>query len=57
MCAAYDLSRMAAKKLKFLVSLTTNDNDYQIAQGASAQEEARLADATGGLVCISGIVE
>jgi len=29
------------KKLKFLVSLTTNDNDYQIEQAASAEEAAR----------------
>jgi ABC-type sugar transport system substrate-binding protein len=29
------------KKLNFLVSLTTNDNDYQIEQAASAEEAAR----------------
>src|SRR5580704_5388901 len=29
------------KKLKFLVSLTTNDNDYQIEQAADAEETAR----------------
>jgi hypothetical protein len=29
------------KKLKFLVSLTTNDTDYQIEQAASAEEAAR----------------
>ena len=29
------------KKLNFLVSLTTNDNDYQIEQAASAEERAR----------------
>src|SRR5712691_9219827 len=29
------------KKLKFLVSLTTNDNDYQIEQAAAADEAAR----------------
>ena len=29
------------KKLKFLLSLTTDDNDYQIEQAASAQEAAR----------------
>ena|SRR5437879_1750490 len=29
------------KKLNFLVSLTTNDNDYQIEQAASAEETAR----------------
>jgi ribose transport system substrate-binding protein len=29
------------KKLNFLVSLTTNDNDYQIEQAASAEESAR----------------
>ena len=29
------------KKLKFLVSLTTNDNDYQIEQAVSAEEAAR----------------
>jgi len=29
------------KKLKFLVSLTTDDNDYQIEQAASAQDVAR----------------
>jgi ribose transport system substrate-binding protein len=28
------------KKLKFLVSLTTNDNDYQIEQAASAEQSA-----------------
>jgi ribose transport system substrate-binding protein len=29
------------KKLKFILSLTTDDNDYQIEQAASAQEAAR----------------
>jgi len=29
------------KKLNFLVSLTTNDNDYQIEQAASAEDSAR----------------
>lgn len=29
------------KKLKFLLSLTTDDNDYQIEQAASAQDSAR----------------
>ena len=29
------------KKLNFLVSLTTNDNDYQIEQAAAAEEAAR----------------
>jgi ribose transport system substrate-binding protein len=29
------------RKLKFLVSLTTNDNDYQIEQAADAEEAAR----------------
>jgi len=29
------------KKLRFLVSLTTNDNDYQMAQAQSAEEAAR----------------
>jgi ABC-type sugar transport system substrate-binding protein len=29
------------KRLRFLVSLTTNDNDYQIEQAKSAQEAAR----------------
>jgi len=29
------------KKLRFLLSLTTNDNDYQIEQAASAEEAAR----------------
>ena len=29
------------KKLSFLLSLTTNDNDYQVEQAASAQEAAR----------------
>ena len=28
------------KKLKFVVSLTTNDNDYQIEQAAAASEAA-----------------
>jgi ABC-type sugar transport system substrate-binding protein len=31
------------KKLKFLVSLTTNDNDYQIEQSESAEQAARKA--------------
>ncbi len=31
------------KKLKFLVSLTTNDNDYQIEQSDSAEQAARKA--------------
>ena len=29
------------KKLRILVSLTTNDNDYQIEQAAAADEAAR----------------
>jgi ABC-type sugar transport system substrate-binding protein len=29
------------KKLRFLVSLTTNDNDYQIEQAQSAEQMAR----------------
>src|SRR5215475_179514 len=29
------------KKLRFLVSLTTNDNDYQLEQAKSAEEAAR----------------
>src|SRR5205807_69014 len=29
------------KKLRFLISLTTNDNDYQIEQAQSAEEAAR----------------
>ena len=33
------------KKLSFLLSLTTNDNDYQIEQAASAQDVARRAGA------------
>src|SRR4029077_6969972 len=33
--------RAAMKKLRFLVSLTTNDNDYQIEQAHSAEEMAR----------------
>ena len=32
------------KKLNFLVSLTTSDNDYQIEQAASAEEAARTLD-------------
>lgn len=32
------------KKLNFLVSLTTSDNDYQIEQAASAEEAARALD-------------
>jgi len=32
------------KKLKFLLSLTTDDNDYQIEQAVSAQEVARRQD-------------
>jgi ribose transport system substrate-binding protein len=32
------------KKLKFLLSLTTDDNDYQIEQAVSAQEVARQQD-------------
>ena len=31
----------AMKKLKFLVSLTTNDNDYQIEQAADAEAAAK----------------
>jgi hypothetical protein len=34
------------KKLNFLVSLTTNDNDYQIEQAASAEETARRWEQT-----------
>jgi hypothetical protein len=29
------------KKIRILLSLTTNDNDYQIEQAASAEETAR----------------
>jgi hypothetical protein len=29
------------KKLKFILSLTNNDNDYQIEQGAAAEQAAR----------------
>ncbi len=32
------------KKLRFLVSLTTNDNDYQIEQAKSAEQMARKLD-------------
>lgn len=32
---------MAMKKLRFLISLTNNDNDYQIEQAKSAEEAAR----------------
>src|SRR5579864_6660207 len=32
------------KKLKFLVSLTTNDNDYQIEQANSAEQAGRKLD-------------
>ncbi|HMI53524.1 MAG TPA: sugar ABC transporter substrate-binding protein [Candidatus Saccharimonadales bacterium] len=32
---------MGTKKLRFLVSLTTNDNDYQIEQAESAEQMAR----------------
>ena len=31
------------KKLKFLVSLTTNDNDYQIEQAADAEAAAQAS--------------
>lgn len=34
------------KKLKFVVSLTTNDNDYQIEQAKSAEEAARRLGVT-----------
>lgn len=34
-------ARWIMKKLKFLLSLTTDDNDYQIEQAVSAQEAAR----------------
>jgi ribose transport system substrate-binding protein len=34
-------TRAPMKKLKFLLSLTTNDNDYQIEQAATAEEAAR----------------
>src|SRR5260221_11034126 len=38
----YDFGTVAStKKLKFLVSLTTNDNDYQIEQAADAEEAAK----------------
>src|SRR5256885_11853384 len=33
------------KKLRFLVSLTTNDNDYQIDQAQSAEQMARILGA------------
>lgn len=38
------------KKLRFLVSLTTNDNDYQIEQAESAQEKARSLDVEAELI-------
>ena len=31
------------KKLRFLVSLTTRDNDYQLEQAAAAQEARTVA--------------
>ena len=31
------------KKLKFIVSLTTRDNDYQMEQATDAEEAAKLA--------------
>src|SRR5690242_19789261 len=38
----YDFGTVASmKKLRFLVSLTTNDNDYQIEQAADAEAAAR----------------
>ncbi len=38
----YDFGTVTStKKLKFLVSLTTNDNDYQIEQAADAEETAK----------------
>jgi ABC-type sugar transport system substrate-binding protein len=38
---AYHLGKAPMKKLSILVSLTTNDNDYQIEQAISAEEAAR----------------
>jgi ribose transport system substrate-binding protein len=40
---AYHLGKAPMKKLSILVSLTTNDNDYQIEQAISAEEAARRA--------------
>src|SRR5208282_5218226 len=34
-------SRSTMKKLHFVVSLTTNDNDYQMEQAVAAEETAR----------------
>ena len=40
--SGYDqLSGVAMKKLKFILSLTNNDNDYQIEQAAAAEQAAR----------------
>jgi len=40
--AGYDqASGVAMKKLKFILSLTNNDNDYQIEQAASAEQAAK----------------
>src|SRR5438093_305849 len=40
-CAPERAPRVDMKKLRFLVSLTTNDNDYQIEQAQSAEQMAR----------------
>jgi len=39
--AALGRSSITMKKIRILLSLTTNDNDYQIEQAASAEETAR----------------
>jgi ribose transport system substrate-binding protein len=43
MGAGYDpsISGLAMKKLKFILSLTNNDNDYQIEQAAAAEQAAK----------------
>lgn len=38
------------KKLKFLVSLTNDDNDYQVEQASAAEEAARKLGVTVQLI-------
>jgi len=41
----------AMRKLRFLVSLTTNDNDYQIEQAQSAEQAVSYTHLTLPTIC------
>src|SRR5579864_1078305 len=48
--AGWDANRGAMAKIRILVSLTTNDNDYQIEQAQSAELAAKEADVAAEII-------